>query len=234
MKTCWTGPSVNERCLAICKWIASHKGWIGKRIWHPHIYHCTWLAPHISANSCVQAKSAEIGLNLCSGLYQLNPKPHYYNQVVSKLELDCTHTFGHGQLSLSTSVYTKVPSDAYALSAIPHPFLSWQPCSHVLYSFLLSPMYFFFFISAFFSSSRAWNQNWYLFQASPPQIQRSMAKGISQGYSTWPMTCQSLACMCLTLGTVKVHFRQHWSQLNCSRSTKCTACWMHCVSGAWG
>lgn len=39
----------------------------------------------------------------------------FYNQEVFKVELDCTHTFGHCQLSLSTSVHTKVPRDAYTL-----------------------------------------------------------------------------------------------------------------------
>lgn len=88
---------------------------IGKRIWYPRIYHCIWLAPQISANSCVQAKSAETDLNVYSELYQVKPKPHYYNQVVSKLELDCTHICGHDQLSLSTSAYMKVPGGAYTL-----------------------------------------------------------------------------------------------------------------------
>lgn len=65
--------------------------------------------PHILANSCVQAKSAETDLNVYSELYQVKPKLHYYNQVVSKLELDYTRTCGHGQLSVSISAYVKVP-----------------------------------------------------------------------------------------------------------------------------
>lgn len=69
------------------------------------MYLLLYLAgPHISAHSCVQAKSAEI-----------KPKPHYYSHEVSKLELDWIHTCGHGQLSLSTSSYMKVPRDAYNL-----------------------------------------------------------------------------------------------------------------------
>lgn len=72
-------------------------------------------APHITANSCVQAKSAETDLNVYSEWYQVKPKPYYSNKVASKLKLDYTHTWAHGQLSLSTSAYVKVPRYAYAL-----------------------------------------------------------------------------------------------------------------------
>lgn len=66
------------------------------------------------------------------------------------------------------------------------------PCALLLPS--LSIVYF-FCISCFFSLGGTWSQKWYLFQGSSPQIQRSMAKEISQGSSTWPMTCQNLTCM---------------------------------------
>lgn len=75
-----------------------------------------------------------------------------------------------------------------------------------------------------------------MFQGSSPQIQRSMAKGISQGCSTWPMTCQSLTCMCLTLGTAKLHFRQQWMltehEVHCMLNAFCE--WSLRLQTLWG
>lgn len=170
-----------------------------------------------------------------------NPETSKYSHVISKLQLACTHTFGHSQIKLSTSVCTDVPSDAYTLqpSLMEYwqPSLSCQPweifsCTSLLPS--LSFVYF-LFIFAFLLLRRSWHPKWFcLFQESSWQIQRPAAKGISQGCSTWPMTCQRLTCGYLTLGTLKAHFRQHWTQLSCSQSAKCSACWIHRMIGAWG
>lgn len=144
----------------------------------------------------MRGSSAAVDKYVCSGLYQVKTRASLKQPYRFQIG---TRTFRHGQPSLSASVCRDVPSDVHTLSATPRGILA------TLCSCLLSPLYIF---CSSLPLGRAWRQKLFcLFRGSSPQIQRCMAKGISQGCSTWPMTCQRLTCTYLTLGTLKAHFR---------------------------